>query len=114
MGSEVPTLIEKLSQQQIKLAKIIEGAGQNLIALENQLATASGSLENALANRTQQLQAVLDDYTVALDATLASRAEALDIAAGGAHARARCGVRRAPGAVRRFHAALDASPSTTP
>src|SRR5215831_21160226 len=79
MGSEVPTLIEKLSQQQIKLAKIIEGAGQNLIALENQLATASGSLETALANRTQQLQAVLDDYTVALDATLANRAEALDM-----------------------------------
>jgi ABC-type transporter Mla subunit MlaD len=79
MGSEVPNLIEKLSQQQIKLAKIIEGAGQNLIALENQLATASGSLETSLANRTQQLQAVLDDYTVALDATLASRAEALDV-----------------------------------
>ena len=79
MGSEVPTLIEKLSQQQIKLAKIIEGAGQNLIALENKLATASGSLETALANRTQQLQAVLDDYTVALDATLANRAEALDM-----------------------------------
>jgi len=78
MGGEVPNLIEKLSQQQIKLAKIIEGAGQNLIALENQLATASGSLETALANRTQQLQAVLDDYTVALDATLASRAEAFD------------------------------------
>src|SRR5262245_30088698 len=79
MGSEVPTLIEKLSQQQIKLAKIIEGAGQNLIALESQLSTASGGLETTLANRTQQLQAVLDDYTVALDATLASRAEALDI-----------------------------------
>jgi ABC-type transporter Mla subunit MlaD len=79
MGSEVPTLIEKLSHQQVKLARIIEGAGQNLIALENQLATASGGLENTLANRTQQLQAVLDDYTVALDATLASRAEALDI-----------------------------------
>jgi ABC-type transporter Mla subunit MlaD len=79
MGGEVPMLIEKLSQQQIKLAKIIEGAGQNLIALENQLSSASGGLEAALANRTQQLQAVLDDYTVALDATLASRAEALDI-----------------------------------
>src|SRR5262245_619913 len=79
MGGEVPTLIENLSQQQIKLAKIIEGAGQNLIALENQLSTASGSLETALANRTQQLQAVLDDYTVALDATLANRAEALDM-----------------------------------
>jgi hypothetical protein len=79
MGGEVPMLIDKLSQQQIKLAKIIEGAGQNLIALENQLATASGGLETSLANRTQQLQAVLDDYTVALDATLANRAEALDI-----------------------------------
>ncbi len=79
MGSEVPSLIEKLSQQQIKLAKIIEGAGQNLIALENKLASASGSLESTLANRTQQLQAVLDDYTVALDATLANRAEALDM-----------------------------------
>jgi hypothetical protein len=78
MGSDVPSLIEKLSQQQIKLAKIIEGAGQNLIALENQLTNASGGLETALANRTQQLQAVLDDYTVALDATLAHRAEALD------------------------------------
>jgi hypothetical protein len=79
MGGEVPSLIENLSQQQIKLAKIIEGAGQNLIALENQLATASGSLETSLANRTQQLQAVLDDYTVAIDATLASRAEAFDM-----------------------------------
>lgn len=78
MGSDVPALIDKLSQQQIKLAKIIEGAGQNLIALEGQLATATGNLETSLANRTQQLQAVLDDYTVALDATLASRAEALD------------------------------------
>ncbi len=79
MGGEVPMLIEKLSAQQIKLAKIIEGAGQNLIALESQLSTASGGLETTLASRTQQLQAVLDDYTVALDATLASRAEALDI-----------------------------------
>jgi ABC-type transporter Mla subunit MlaD len=79
MGSDVPSLIEKLSQQQVKLARIIEGAGQNLIALEGQLSAASGGLETTLANRTQQLQAVLDDYTVALDATLASRAEALDI-----------------------------------
>jgi ABC-type transporter Mla subunit MlaD len=79
MGSEVPALIDKLSQQQVKLAKIIESAGQNLVALETQLSTAGGVLESSLANRTQQLQAVLDDYTVALDATLANRAEALDV-----------------------------------
>jgi hypothetical protein len=53
MGGEVPMLIEKLSAQQVKLAKIIEGAGQNLIALENQLATASGGLETTLDNRTR-------------------------------------------------------------
>jgi hypothetical protein len=79
MGSEVPSLIDKLSTQQVKLAKIIESAGQNLIALETQLSTAGGVLETSLANRTQQLQSALDDYTVALDATLANRAEALDV-----------------------------------
>jgi ABC-type transporter Mla subunit MlaD len=78
LGHEVPALIEKLSHQQVKLAKIIEGAGQNLIALETQISTASGNLETTLSNRTQYLQTVLDDYTRALDATLASRAEALD------------------------------------
>jgi ABC-type transporter Mla subunit MlaD len=78
LGHEVPTLIDKLSHQQVKLAKIIEGAGQNLIALETQISSASGQLETTLSNRTQYLQTVLDDYTRALDATLASRAEALD------------------------------------
>jgi ABC-type transporter Mla subunit MlaD len=78
LGHEVPALIEKLSHQQVKLAKIIEGAGQNLIALETQISSASGNLETTLSNRTNQLQTVLDDYTRALDATLASRAEALD------------------------------------
>src|SRR4029079_12736581 len=34
MGSEVPALIEKLSQQQVKLATIIQGAGDNLTSLE--------------------------------------------------------------------------------
>ena len=34
LGSEIPTLIEKLSDQQVKLAKVIEGAGENLTNLE--------------------------------------------------------------------------------
>jgi hypothetical protein len=100
MGNEIPALIEKLSGQQIKLAKIIEGAGQNLIALETSLNKASNGLEaslgdrtvhlqsvltdytqalnGALANRTNQMQGVLEDYTRALDTTLANRATALD------------------------------------
>jgi hypothetical protein len=100
MGSEIPALVEKLSGQQIKLAKIIEGAGQNLIALETSLNKASNNLESslgdrtvhlqsvltdytqalngALANRTNQMQGVLEDYTRALDTTLANRANMLD------------------------------------
>ncbi len=100
MGSEIPALVEKLSGQQIKLAKIIEGAGQNLIALETSLNKASNNLESslgdrtvhlqsvltdytqalngALANRTNQMQGVLEDYTRALDTTLANRAHMLD------------------------------------
>jgi hypothetical protein len=73
VGSEVPALIEKLSGQQIKLAKIIEGAGQNLIALETSLNKASGSLENNLGERTTHLQAVLEDYSTTLNTTLADR-----------------------------------------
>ena len=56
LGSEIPALIEKLSGQQVKLAKIIKGAGENLTALETALARASSSLENALGGRTEQLQ----------------------------------------------------------
>ena len=107
MGSEVPTLIDKLSQQQIKLAKIIEGAGQNLIALENQLSTASGTLE---INARQP------------DATIAGGTRRLHggprchpgepcrstrHAARGAHARTGRRLRRAPDPLRRCHDALD-------
>ena len=57
LGNEVPTLIEKLSTQQVKLAEIIQGAGENLT-----------SLESSLGNRTDRLQHVLEDYTSALGA----------------------------------------------
>ena len=48
MGDEVPALIEKLNGQQGKLARIIESAGQNLIALEGSLLKASDKLEGSL------------------------------------------------------------------
>jgi hypothetical protein len=73
VGAEVPALIEKLSGQQIKLAKIIEGAGQNLLALETSLNKASNSLETNLGEKTTHLQAVLDDYSTTLHEALADR-----------------------------------------
>ncbi len=79
LGSEIPTLIEKLSDQQVKLAKVIEGAGENLTTLETSLATSVGSLETAVGGRTEQLQSVLENYTSALGTALGSRAEQMQI-----------------------------------
>ena len=95
MGDEVPALIEKLNGQQGKLARIIESAGQNLIALEGSLLKASDKLEGslgvvsdkvegtiqlasekiegALSDRTVHLQQVLDEYTGAINLALGDR-----------------------------------------
>jgi len=77
IASEVPVLIEKLSNQQVKLATIIEGAGQNLTALESALSEQTGRLEHTLGSRTQDMQAVLHEYTAALGSALGSRTEQL-------------------------------------
>jgi ABC-type transporter Mla subunit MlaD len=79
LGSEIPTLIEKLSDQQVKLAKVIEGAGENLTTLETSLATSVGSLETAVGGRTEQLQNVLENYTSALAGALGSRVEQMQV-----------------------------------
>jgi hypothetical protein len=73
LGSEVPALIEKLSNQQIKLAKIIEGAGQNLTALETAIGTQTGKLETQIGTQTDNLQKVLESYTTSLGNTLGAR-----------------------------------------
>ncbi len=77
LGSEIPSLIEKLSDQQVKLAKVIEGAGENLTMLETSLAQSVGSLESSVGGRTEQLQNVLENYTSALAGALGTRAEQL-------------------------------------
>ena len=73
ISAEVPALIDKLSSQQLKLAKIIEGAGQNLTALESALATQTGNLETQIGTRTEHLQKVLETYTASLGNTLGAR-----------------------------------------
>jgi hypothetical protein len=77
LGNDVPALIETLSNQQIKLAKIIEGAGQNLTQLETAIATQAGNLETVVGERTERLSTVLTDYTHALSSDLDQRMEAI-------------------------------------
>lgn len=80
LGTEIPTLIEKLSTQQVTLAGIIKGAGENLSALETSLASSTGRFENVLGTRTQQLQSVLEDYTTAFSTALGNRTEQMRVA----------------------------------
>jgi len=75
LGTEIPSLIDKLSNQQVKLSQIIQGAGDNLTALESTIATSVGTLETSLGGGTEQLQNVLENYTVALAGALNNRSE---------------------------------------
>lgn len=63
LGTEIPTLIERLGDQQIKLARFIEDAGRNLVALETSLAQNTGHLATAVGTRTDELRSVLTDQT---------------------------------------------------
>jgi hypothetical protein len=77
LGGEIPALIDKLSDQQVKLAKVIEGASQNLTSLETSLASGVDHLETAVGGRTDQLQGLLENYTAGLATALGSRADQL-------------------------------------
>lgn len=79
LGTEIPQLIEKLSTQQVHLAGIIRGAGENLTALEGSLAQSTGRFESVLGTRAQQLQTVLEDYTSAFSTALGSRTEQMRV-----------------------------------
>ncbi|MEL6297424.1 MAG: hypothetical protein AAFQ45_02540 [Pseudomonadota bacterium] len=75
LAKDVPALIERLSDQQSKLAGIISGAGSNLTQLEQSLATQTGRLENTLGDRAQQLQAVFEGYATSIGETLESQSQ---------------------------------------
>ena len=83
LGTEIPMLIEKLSTQQVTLAGIIRGAGENLATLEGSLANSTGRFEHVLGERTHQLQTVLEDYTVAFSTALGARTEQMRTAFDG-------------------------------
>ncbi len=80
LGTEIPMLIEKLSTQQVTLAGIIRGAGDNLASLEGSLAASTGRFETVLGSRTQHLQTVLEDYTTAFSTALGSRTDQMRVA----------------------------------
>jgi len=83
LGTDIPSLIDKLSNQQIKLAHIIKGAGDNLTALESAVGQSTIKLESTLGARTDQLQMMLEGYTEGLATALGARTEQLQDAISG-------------------------------
>lgn len=77
LGTDIPSLIDKLSNQQIKLAHIIQGAGDNLTALESAVGQSTDRLEHALGSKTEQLQGMLEGYTSGLAMALGARTDQL-------------------------------------
>jgi hypothetical protein len=73
LGSEIPSLVEKLGEQQIKLARFIQDAGQNLVALETTMSASTNQLASAVGARTEELNTVLTSQAQALDATMLAR-----------------------------------------
>lgn len=83
LGTDIPTLIDRLSNQQLKLAGIIQGAGENLTALETAVGQSTDRLETALGGKTEELQMMLEGYTTGLATALGARTEQLQTAISG-------------------------------
>lgn len=77
LGTEIPQLIDRLSNQQIKLATIIQSAGENLTSLESAVGASADRLENTLGQRTEEMHSVLVGYTSALADALSARTETI-------------------------------------
>ena len=77
LGTEIPQLIDRLSNQQIKLATIIQSAGENLTSLESAVGSSADRLETTLGQRTEEMHTVLVGYTSALADALSARTETI-------------------------------------
>jgi hypothetical protein len=77
LGTEIPQLIDRLSNQQIKLATIIQSAGENLTSLETAVGASADRLETTLGQRTEEMHTVLVGYTSALADALSARTETI-------------------------------------
>lgn len=72
LGNDIPTLIDKLGDQQVKLARFIEQAGQNLVGLEQSMSANATHLADTVGARTQELSGLLTDRTAEITSALAT------------------------------------------
>jgi hypothetical protein len=74
----VPGLLERLSKEQGRLSQVIEGATQNLAALESVVVQRTTSLDKTMKERTEALQTSLASRIKGLETSVAQGAILLD------------------------------------
>jgi Apolipoprotein A1/A4/E domain len=75
---QMPVLLERLGQEQERLSQVIEGAAQNLSALETAVGARTTALDNTLKERTEALTTTLASRINALETTVGHGAILLD------------------------------------
>ena len=78
IGSEVPAVIDRMTNEQVRLTRIIEGAGSNLGALENALATRTQALSDVLEMRTHALDSAMTRHASQIEETIGAQAQAIE------------------------------------
>ncbi|MGH6735699.1 MAG: hypothetical protein ACRECX_06420 [Methyloceanibacter sp.] len=74
----VPGLLERLTKEQGRLAKVIDGATQNLTTLESVVAQRTTALDKTMKERTEALQSSLAERIKGLETSVAQGAIMLD------------------------------------
>ena len=74
----MPGLLERLSKEQGRLSQVIEGATQNLAALESVVVQRTTALDKTMKERTEALQTSLANRIKGLETSVAQGAILLD------------------------------------
>ncbi len=74
----VPGLLERLTKEQGRLTKVIDGAAQNLSSLETVVAERTTNLDKTMKERTEALQSSLAERIKGMESTVAQGAIVLD------------------------------------
>ncbi len=78
VAEAVPGLLERLSKEQGRLSQVIEGATQNLAALESVVVQRTTALDKTMKERTEALQSTLATRIKGLETSVAQGAILLD------------------------------------
>lgn len=78
IAEAVPGLLERLTKEQGRLTKVIDGATKNLASLETVVAERTTTLDKTMKERTEALQSSLAERIKGLEATVAQGAIVLD------------------------------------